>query len=300
MSEETVIAKRAARPSAFLEASAASDKHIVDELIEERCPKLRGHAAWPVMRPALYQLLGYKRARHMADRVIHMTGRESFDYLAQELAVRLTIERMHNLPKSGRVIVACNHPTGLADGIAVWDLIKRQREDIVFFANADAIRVNPDFEDVIIPVEWVMAKRTPAKTRETLKRAAEAFAQEKCVVLFPSGRLAQRVDGALKERDWYSTVIGLARKQNAAIVPLNINARNSWIYYLFCNLNPELRDITLFHELLNKKHSAFRMRFGAPILPDQLDGDAAALTEALKNHVAYGLRDDAGAVFTPS
>jgi putative hemolysin len=297
MSEEQIAAKRPARPSAFLEASATRTQHIVDELIEERCPKLRDHGAWPVLRPALYQLLGYRRARHMADRVVTMTGRQSFDYLAQELAVQLAIEGMDHLPRSGRVIVASNHPTGLADGIAVWDLIKRKREDIVFFANADAIRVNPDFEDVIIPVEWVMAKRTPAKTRETLKRAGEAFADEKCVVLFPSGRLAQRVDGELRERDWFSTVIGLARKQNASIVPLNVSARNSWIYYLFCDLNPELRDITLFHELLNKKHSRFRMRFGAPITPDQLDGDANALTEKLRDHVAYKLRDDAGAVF---
>ncbi len=297
MSEETVVAKPVPKPSAFASSAPPSGKHIVDELIEERCPKLRDHAAWPAVRPALYQLLGYRRARHMADRIIQMTGRESFEYLVQELAVQLTIEGLEHLPPKGRVIIAANHPTGLADGVAVWDLLKRVRQDIVFFANADAIRVNPKFDDVIIPVEWVMAKRTPAKTRETLKRAAEAFSNEKCVVLFPSGRLAQRVDGRLVERDWYSTVIGLARKQEAHIVPLNIAASNSSIYYLFCKLNPELRDITLFHELLNKRHSKFQMRFGAPVPPSAFEGDAAQLTEKLRNHVAYDLAADANAQF---
>jgi putative hemolysin len=299
MSEDTAVPKRAARVSAFLEAETRGDKHIVDVLIEERCPKLKAHAAWPLIRPPLYQALGYARARHMADRIIQMNGRESFNYLTQELAVRLVIEGLERLPKTGRVIIAANHPTGLADGVAVWDLLKRVREDIVFFANADAVRVNPRFDDVVIPVEWVLAKRTPAKTRETLKRAAEAFTDEKCVVIFPSGRLARRVDGKLEEKDWYSTVIGLARKQNATIIPLNVDARNSWLYYWFCDLNPELRDITLFHELLNKRNSRFRMRFGLPIPPDRLVGDATELTEQLKRHVAYRIGEDADAVFEP-
>ncbi|MCA8902618.1 MAG: 1-acyl-sn-glycerol-3-phosphate acyltransferase, partial [Hyphomonas sp.] len=192
-----------------------------------------------------------------------------------------------------------NHPTGLADGVAVWDLLKRVRQDIVFFANADAVRVNPRFQDVIIPVEWVMAKRSPAKTRETLKRAGEAFKEEKCVVIFPSGRLARKEGDRLIEKDWFSTVVGLAKKQNAPIVPLNLDAWNSKLYYLFCNLNDELRDITLFNELLNKRGSKMRMTFGQPIDPALLQGDATELTEKLKHYVSYDLLADADAVFRP-
>jgi putative hemolysin len=98
----------------------------------------------------------------------------------------LTVEGIERMPREGRLIVAANHPTGLADGVAVWDLLKRVREDIIFFANADAIRVNPKFEDVIIPVEWVMEKRSPAKARETLKRAGEAFARREVRRHLPS------------------------------------------------------------------------------------------------------------------
>jgi putative hemolysin len=296
MTDEIIRAAKTSR-SAFLEGSEADTRHIVDVLIEERCPKLRAHPLWPVIHPPLYAALGYKKAREMADTVARMTGRESFDWLDQRLGVNLAIEHMERLPKSGRIIIAANHPTGLADGIAVWSLLKRVREDIIFFANADAIRVNPRFEDVIIPVEWVVTKRSPSKTRETLRRAAAAFEEEKCVVIFPSGRLAQRVNGALREKDWFPTVVGLARKQDATVIPLNIEAKNSWLYYLFCNLNPELRDITLFHELLNKRHSAFRMRFGKPIAPEALLGDVTEVTERLKQHVAYGLARDADLEF---
>ena len=297
MTEETPPV--APRKSAFLDVETPDDLHIVDVLIEERCPKLRANPSWPLIRPVLYTLLGYRRARSMADEIIQLNGRDSFDRLSRQLAFDLTIEGIERMPQEGRLIIAANHPTGLADGVAVWDLLKRVRQDIVFFANADAIRVNPKFEDVIIPVEWVMEKRSPAKTRETLKRAAEAFSEEKCVVIFPSGRLARKEDGRLIEKDWFSTVVGLARKQKAPILPLNLDAWNSQLYYLFCKLNDELRDITLFHELLNKRGSKMRMTFGQMIDPGLLEGDANELTEKLKHHVAYELLEDSGAIFRP-
>ena len=300
MSDESLIAKPPAlQGSAFLDAEKNIDQHIVDTLIEERCPKLRDSWSWPLVRPVLYKTLGYRRAREMADTIMQLTGRESFDHLSRQLDFSLDVEGIDRLPQSGRVIIAANHPTGLADGVAVWDLLKQVREDVVFFANADAIRVNPQFQDVIIPVEWVAEKRTPAKTRETLKRAGQAFAEEKCVVIFPSGRLARKEDGRLIEKDWFSTVVGLARKQKTPILPLNLDAWNSRLFYFFSELNPELRDITLFHELLNKRGAEVRMTFGQMIPPDRLQGDAGDLTEKLKHHVAYDLLQDSAAVFKP-
>lgn len=288
-----------AAQSAFLPEAERRDVHIVDVLIEERCPRLRASPAWPVARPLLYSILGYSKARRMADELVQLTGRESFDRLSKQLAFDISVGGLDRLPEKGRCIVAANHPTGLADGIAVWDLLKQKRDDIVFFANADAIRVNPRFEDVIIPVEWVAEKRSPAKTRETLKRAAAAFAEEKCVVIFPSGRLSLRKDGRMIEKDWFPTVVGLARKQSAPVIPLNLDARNSALYYLFCDLSNELRDITLFNELLNKRGSQFRMTFGETIPPAALAGDPVALTEALKAHVAYALLENPDARFRP-
>ena len=89
------------------------------------------------------------------------------------------------------------------------------------------------------------------------------------------------------------------QKQNAPIVPLNLDAWNSRLYYLFCNLSDELRDITLFHELLNKKGAKVRMTFGQLIDPASLQGDTNELTEQLKQHVAYELLGNPQAVFRP-
>lgn len=269
----------------FLGDLAEADEHIVDELIIERCPTFARHWSWPVMRPSLYSMLGYRRARDMADHLQTLNGEQSFNWLSRELELDVNTNRADRVPETGRCIVAANHPTGLADGIAAWDALTRVRNDIVVFANADALRVNPRFTDIMIPVEWVVTKRSPAKTRETLRQAAEAFAAEKCVVIFPSGKLAREIEGQLIEQDWFTTVVGLARKQAAPIVPLHVEARNSRLFYFLSRLNGELRDITLFHELLNKRGKRFDLTFGPVIPPEDLEGPGKEVTEALRLHV---------------
>lgn len=295
MTENTLPAK--STTSAFLVDIEGSEEHIVDRLIKERCPSFVNHWSWPVTRPLLYGLLGYDKARRTTDTMASMGGAQSFDFLSNELAVKLTLNQIERMPKTGRLVVAANHPTGLADGVAVWDALRKVRDDIVFFANADALRVNPGFNDALIPVEWVLDKRSPAKTRETLRLAKEAFADEKCVVIFPSGKLAKKIDGVLTEQDWMPTVVSLARKHKAPVQPLNVRAKNSWLYYFFSKVNGELRDITLFHELLNKKNSPFEMTFGPLIQPERFEGDANEHTLALREYVATHLASNANISF---
>ncbi|MEM9669643.1 MAG: 1-acyl-sn-glycerol-3-phosphate acyltransferase [Pseudomonadota bacterium] len=279
----------AAPVSAFAVPDIRPDQHIIDVLIEERCPSFVDHWTWPMTRPMLFSLLGYRKARRMADAMEDMSGEGSFDYLAEQLDFRLETHHFDRIPREGRVVVIANHPTGLADGVAVWEALSKIRRDIVFFANADAMRVNPNFGDTIIPVEWLMEKRSPAKTRETLRLAGEAFAEEKCVVIFPSGKLAKMVNRELTEQEWFPTAVSLAKKKKAPILPLHVGSRNSMLYYLFSTWNGELRDITLFYELLNKQDSLFKMIAGPLIEPRDISGDAGDFTDALKDYVAYDL-----------
>lgn len=283
--------------SVFLPDTERQDAHIVDVLIEERCPSFVGHWSWSAVRPILYGMLGYKRAVQMADFIGQLPGRDSFDHLARQLDFRMTVNHLDRIPSSGRLIIAANHPTGLADGIAVWEAVSKVRNDILFFANADAIRVSPGFSDTIIPVEWVLDKRSAGKTKETLRRAKEAFENEQCVIIFPSGKLAARQNGQMIEKPWFQTVVSLAKKQNCPILPLNLQAQNSSLYYLLSKVNGELRDITLFYELLNKTGTQIDLTCGPLILPGELTGDAQTLTEQLKDYVSYRLIEDPNAPF---
>ena len=257
--------------------------HIVDSLIEERATRLMRHPlAWRLITRTLYRALGYDEAVAMADTIASMCGAEVFDYLSESLMLDVTVDGTDEIPERGAVVVMPNHPTGVADGVVVYDALKRVRRDIVFFANRDALRVSPGMDDMIIPVEWVEEKRTLGRQRETLRAAANAFRLQRLIVVFPSGRLARPTVSGLLERPWQTTAVSLAQKYNAPVIPMHIRGHNSWMFYLFWLLNEELRDITLFRELLNKKAVSYEVRIGEMFEPE---GNARALTDDLRRFV---------------
>ena len=276
----------------------SSAPHIVDVLIAERAPRLTGSAAWPLVRPALYGLLDYAKARRMADAIGPMGGRQALDYVSDLLELQVRTAHLDRLPASGRCLVVCNHPTGIADGLAVHDALRTVRDDLIYFANADALRVSPRLSETVIPVEWVTAKRTREKTRATLQAAKEAFEAERCVVMFPAGRLARvGPDGLLTDPEWAATAASLARKYEAPVIPIHVAGPTSRLFHLFDKVSQELRDITLFHELLNKKGRAFDLIVGRPIPPLALDVDAQSATLKLKTFVERTLAADPDATF---
>ncbi len=293
--QSTTTASSDARHRVF--ALAPSDKHIVDQLIEERAPTLSRHWSWAVLRPALYSVLNYARARRMADAIAPLPGRQALDFVSEVLNLTIDVTGLERIPRNGRLVVIANHPTGIGDGVAVYDAIKRVRPDICFMANADAHRVCPGFHDVLIAVEWVLAKRSPAKTRETLRAALQAFEDERPLMIFPAGRLARKVNGVLTDPEWEKTAVSLARKHAAPIAPVCVDGPESHLFHFFNSFSAELRDITLFHELLNKTGSRFTLRVGPLIDPDRLEGDPGALTDRLKAYIQTELRQDANRPF---
>ena len=272
--------------------------HIIDVLIAERAPKLTSSLVWPVAKPLLYAMLDYAKARRMAEAIQPMSGAESLDYVSNLLDLQVAALFLDRIPKTGRCVVVCNHPTGIADGLAVYDAIKRVRSDAIFFANADAIRVSPRLEEVLIPVEWVESKRTREKTRATLQAAREAFEAERCVVMFPAGRLARRdKNGQLTDPPWAPTAASMARKFEAPVVPIHVAGPYSALFHTFDRFSEEMRDITLFHELLNKRGRKFQLKVGPVIGPSRLDIDAGRATYALKAYVERILANQPDAVF---
>ncbi len=257
--------------------------HIVETLIAERAPKLMAQPRlFRAVKPLLYRMLAYDAAVFLADSIKTKTGREAFAMITDHIRPRTAVMGLQHIPADGKCIIISNHPTGLADGMAVFQAIRERRPDHIFLANADALRVIPKGGDIIIPVEWEAKKRTLTKTKQTLLDTKAALEAGQCVVIFPSGRLARLGLGGLREQPWQSSAAMLAKKYSAPVIPLRIEARNSWLYYLVSRLSTEIRDITLFHELLNKKGRTFKLTFGEAIEPKTLPKNADKATALIR------------------
>jgi putative hemolysin len=242
-------------------------------------------------------VLRYHKAIEFADDVANMPGFQSFEYLSNVLELDIRVANEERIPASGGFILVSNHPTGIADGVAVFDLLKSRRPDMMFFANRDAIRVNPRFAEMIIPVEWREEHKTKLKTRETLQLTNRAIKEAKATVLFPSGRIAYWANGRLNERPWKTSAVGLARKYNLPILPVHMSARNSGLFYWLARWSTELRDMTIFHELLNKRGDRFEFQIGKLIQPEELEGDLTDVTKALEKLTVHDMASDSDAQF---
>jgi len=271
--------------------------HIIDQLIAERGGRLVDHQAWPLMRPLIYATLKYGAAVRMADAMGPMSGHGAFQHMSDLLKLDIQSFGESRIPKKGKFLLVANHPTGIADGVAMFDFLTRYRPDMMMFANRDAVRISPRFNEIIIPVEWRDEYKSRDKTRETLQLTNQAMQDGKATVLFPSGRIAFWNDGRLTERPWKVSAVTLAKRHDLPVVPVNISARNSGLFYWLSKHSTELRDMTVFHELLNKKHHTFRFTVGEPIMPEALDGDPAEAVRALEYHTVHGLAKNPDRVF---
>jgi putative hemolysin len=292
------VTDRALDPSgSAILTRAARERHIIDTLIAERAPSFVSSPLWPVLRPALNTLLNRNKAVRMADHIAPLDGLAAMQAVSDLLRVDVVATGLERLPREGKVVIVSNHPTGIADGIAAWDALRPIRPDLAFYANSDAHRVSAGFIDVLVPVEWEDTKRTRDKTRTTLRLTQELFARNGALFIFPAGRLARLRNGVLRDPDWMTSAVSIARKNNAPILPVNMTGPWSFWFHAFDKVSKELRDITLFHELLNKRGKRFTLSAGPLIPPDALDGDPGDVTQSLKDHIELVMPGNADAVW---
>lgn len=238
----------------------------IQPLIVERAPWLfSGRWHHTLARGVLMRLLRYPRTLNLAAEYRDLPTHEMMRRLALMIARDMRIGGLENIPASGPALIVANHPTGIADGVILNHIISAVRDDLFIYANHDILRVLPQMEDLIAPVEWRVDKRSHAKTRSTMDYTRDALARGRIGLIFPSGRLAKREGLTLHERPWMASAAMIARKFSVPVIPLRIRARNSVLFYLLDAIHPTVRDVTLFNELLNKAGQTYRVTIGKAI-----------------------------------
>ena len=255
----------------------------IDPLIQERAAWLFGNnPAARLARRVLDRALGYDATIALGTELRDQPTEKIMARVAGIIARDVEVSGLERIPAEGPALIVANHPTGIADGVILWHVLSQRRPDAFFYANSDILRVLPQMESMIAPVEWRVDKRTHGKTRETMAYTRKAIEAGRLGVIFPSGRLAKRRWLRLHEREWMPSAAMIARKFDLDVIPVNIRARNSALFYLFDLIHPSLRDITLFHETLNKGRQPYRLTVGRPIPARSLSANSQEAIEELK------------------
>ena len=245
-------------------------------------------AAFVVARPVLERILALStyRVLYRSAQAISDMPFESRALRALNINAEVSTADLDQVPRSGPVIIAANHPHGAVDGLILMEALRRVRPDIRMLSNKVLARI-PELRDCCLFVDPFDGPNAEARSRAGLRAAHLWLRGGGALIVFPAGEVAhtrgttgQRADSA-----WKPALSRLALATGAPVIPAFIHGGNSWMFYAAGHVHRGLRTLLLPRELLKKRGSTIGVRFGAPLSPADRAGDAVAFSDAVRSTV---------------
>lgn len=248
------------------------DKFIdVEKLIASKNPKL-------LKRTPKFFIKYLKRKLHQEEINVFMeehkdhSGFEFSKDVIDLFKVKVEIEGLENLPKSGGVICTLNHPLGGMDAIALINEVYPYRKDFKFIVN-----------DLLLNIKnlrsmFVGVNKHGANAKEQLKAVDELYASEQVVFVFPAGLVSRKKKGKVQDLEWKKTFVTRAKKYKKDVLPCYIDGELTNFFYRLSNfrtaigIKANIEMLYLTDELFKQENRVIRLRFGKSIPYSTFDG----------------------------
>ncbi len=187
------------------------------------------------------------------------------------LNINITYEGLENLPKTGGVVVASNHPLGGIDGIAMIHVLSQARQDVKFIVN-DILTNMKNFSGIFIGVNKI------GQTSGEALRVVEAlYASDEVCFIFPAGLVSRKQKGEIKDLVWKKSFVTKSILYNKPILPVYIDGKNSNFFYTFAmwrkrlGIKANLEMFFLPDEMMKFNGKSIHIKFGKPLFPEDLE-----------------------------
>lgn len=258
------------------DTSSAQRKLLQLDLRQILRSRIKGWKRWLIPTPVVHMLERIIRQDEL-NRLLRATfpaqGSDFSDALLRQLDISLQINGLENIPDSGRILFAGNHPLGGLDGIALIKVLGKRfgDENVRFLVNDMLMNVEP-LRTVFLPVN-----KYGAQGRGAARAINEEFAGPRHLLVFPAGLVSRlHDDGSVSDLIWQKSFVAKAMEFNRMIIPVRFEALNSSRFYRLARLRKKLgirfniEQILLPAELCSKRGDTFRITFGKPISPETL------------------------------
>jgi putative hemolysin len=188
-----------------------------------------------------------------------------FEYL--EVDYITASSEKQNIPTTGRVVIVSNHPLGALDSLALLKLVGEVRRDVKIVAN-DMLMQFSQIKSLLLPVNN-MTQRT---TASNIKLIIESLENEEAIIIFPAGEVSRARPNGVKDIAWSSGFLKFASKTNSPILPVFINAKNSFTFYSVSSIYKPASMLLLPNEMFKKRKSEIKLKVGEIIPSDVLNG----------------------------
>ena len=223
---------------------------------------------WPQARPAPWQkrllkkLFHEEEFRQFAAYHRHLKGLDMVEQVLEHLDILCTLPAhdLEQIPAHGPLIVMANHPTGTLDGLALLYAVSRVRRDVKVVTNRMLTHLEP-LSSLFIPVDNIGGRT--AKSSFTLME--QHLQHAGVLIFFPAGEVSRPTRTGIRDKKWHPGFIKLAGKFRAPLLPVNIHARNSLLFYASTLLAPNLSMLLLMQQMFRRRHSRLAVKIGQQI-----------------------------------
>ena len=193
------------------------------------------------------------------------------DYTLGKVGVQVETtnkELLDTIPKKGSCIVVANHPLGAIEGIILTQLLQKIRPDLKVLTN-ELLSSIPEFSEVFVGVD-VLNPNQAQKNAKGIRQVARHLSQGGTLLVFPAGTVSKIKIPSLRIIDapWTNMIARLARKYEAPVMPIFVEARNSTLFYLSAYLHKRLRTLLLPRAMIEKQGDTVRLHIGQ-LIPAQ-------------------------------
>lgn len=181
--------------------------------------------------------------------------------------VSVEVHGVENLPKTGGVIIAANHPLGGMDGMALIKAMGDVREDVRFIVN-DILKNIKNYGDVFVGVNKV-----GGQSRNSLQFVEQIYSTDVAILVFPAGLVSRKFPEGIRDLEWNKSFINKSIKYNKPIIPVFIEGQNSKFFYNFAKfrksigIKANIEMLFLPDEMFKQKGNTIKIHFGKIIEP---------------------------------
>ncbi|WP_430971933.1 GNAT family N-acyltransferase [Sunxiuqinia rutila] len=219
-------------------------------------------------------VLRFNKLNRIYGQIADKQGIAFIDELIKILEIKYEFDEseLRKIPKTGPFIVVANHPFGGLDGILLIKILSLVRPDIKVMADFLLKKVEP-ISEFFLPVNPFDARKSEQSDVGGIKNALQHLKASGGLCIFPAGEVSgYQANNKITDRQWQYVSLRFIKHAQVPVVPVYFGGHNSRLFHLIGRINPNLQQVKLPSELLNKRRRPVKVRIGSPISVNEQAG----------------------------
>ena len=252
----------------------------VDDVLNKHYPEIT-KKPWleKLISFVLRHLLHEKEIAEFCQQYPYHQGLDFIEQVLEYFKVSYSIRDTEKecIPSQGRLVIIANHPLGSLDGLALIKLVSEVRSDVKIVANSLLMAIEP-MHDLLLPVNNMQGNTS----KSYFSNIEQHLQNEGVVVIFPAGEVSRLSSEGIKDVEWQSSFLRIAKKVKSPILPIFIDAKNSPLFYSVSLIYKPLSTLLLVKEMFKQQQKHIPMRVGELIPYSSFNGDKIRSKDQVK------------------